>query len=164
MWKAWLSPGSSLSVGYRELDDGHRAVFRLFERVYSEAFTRSGEPTPSRTPELSVRIEELCGALEEHFRVEEALMDEYGYPDRLLHRAAHDGFREEIRFITLTLARGELTPALGGRIAGEAPSWIEAHIRTADRPLGRFLSARQGEGSGATVTHARRAARRSRVR
>jgi hemerythrin-like metal-binding protein len=161
MWKAWLSPGSSLSVGHRELDEGHRALFRLFERVYFEAFKSPGVATPRGSPQLAQRIEELCGALEEHFRTEEALMEEHGYPDRLLHRAAHDGFREEIRFVTRALVRGELTPALCGRIAGDAPGWVEAHIRTDDLPLGRFLAARRAEAPGATALHARRAARRS---
>lgn len=164
MWKAWLSPGSTLSVGDQELDESHRAVFGLFERVYSEAFKRSGESTPCGSPQLARRIEELCGALEEHFRLEEGLMEEHGYPDRLLHRAAHDGFREEMSFVLRALARGELTPALGGRIAGEAPGWIEAHIRTADLPLGRFLAARRTEAPGATASPARRAARRWGVR
>jgi len=50
------------------------------------------------------------------------------------------------------------------RIAGEAPGWVEAHIRTDDLPLGRFLAARQAEGSGATALHARRTARRSGTR
>src|SRR6266508_4152791 len=110
MWKAWLSPGSSLSVGHGEMDEGHRALFRLFERVYSEAFKSPGEAAPRGSPQLPQRIEELCGALEEHFRVEEGLMEQHGYPDRLLHRAAHDGFREEIRFVIRALSRGELTP------------------------------------------------------
>ncbi len=78
----------------------------------------------------------------------------------MIARAAHDGFREEISFVMRALSRGELTPTLGGRIAGEAPGWVEAHIRTADRPLGRFLAARQ-EAAGAAVPHARRTARRS---
>ncbi len=164
MWKAWLSPGSSLSVGHGEMDEGHRALFRLFERVYSEAFKSPGEAAPRGSPQLPQRIEELCGALEEHFRVEEGLMEQHGYPDRLLHRAAHDGFREEIRFVIRALSRGELTPSLGARIAGEAPGWVEAHIRTDDLPLGRFLAARQAEGSGATALHARRTARRSGTR
>lgn len=161
MWKAWLSPGSTLSVGHGPLDEAHQALFRLLERVYSQAFARSGDPA-ELVPELARRIHELCRALEEHFQAEEALMEEHGYPDRRVHRAAHGSFREEMAFVLRALERNELTPGLGARIAGEIPAWVETHIRTVDRPLGRFLAALDGGASGASP-RARRAARRSRV-
>ncbi|HEY7724766.1 MAG TPA: hemerythrin family protein [Anaeromyxobacteraceae bacterium] len=138
----WLRTGYRLSVGFAELDESHRRVLPLFERTLAEA-----QACPEPTPALRRLVEQLAGALEDHFRFEEELMEAWRYPWRRRHRAAHDALREELEFVVTALREARLGPGLRGLIASQVPAWIEDHMWE-DAQLGGFLAARrQAEGA-----------------
>ncbi len=100
----------SMSVGVPQLDADHKAIIRLINRLHESLRTGSG------AADLGEIFDKLIDYIESHFAREEQVMEACGYPGVKDHRAAHDGFAEDIRTVrdrwggdaNLTLALGLL--------------------------------------------------------
>jgi len=76
---------SSLAVGVPAIDEQHRELFDRVDRLV--------EAMKSSNAREVARLMDFLGEyVVEHFRMEEGLMQTYGYPQFALHKAAHDRF------------------------------------------------------------------------
>ncbi len=123
-----------LSIGVEVIDEQHREVFAHVARFLSTV--ESG-----RVEELLDLLHFLGTYVEAHFRTEEQLMRESGFPDLAAHLQEHDAFRAMFRSIVAQFARYGDDPRVGAFAEREVCGWLDAHVRTVDRALGDWLRA-----------------------
>ena len=99
-------------------------INRTLRRDYSEA-------------ELKRHFDELIDYAAEHFRTEEAMMLEHGFPERESHAGQHVQLLEELRRIA-----GRFEPGDELRLLQTSKDWLLGHIMHADKALGAYLSAK----------------------
>lgn len=91
-------------------------------------------------PQLRRQLEELLTLLEAHFRDEEELLRQQGYPDLLAHVQEHTALLGELAHIRV---RYEQSAApLASMIATFLGGWLRHHISEGDFHYARFLRER----------------------
>jgi hemerythrin len=85
-----LEWSDDLAVGHPEIDAQHRSLFEQFGTLLEACGRQRG---PEQLIELFGCLD---GYVKEHFRVEETLMDEHGYPDGEAHRRQHRHFIDQL--------------------------------------------------------------------
>jgi hemerythrin len=79
--------------------------------------------------------------LRAHYRSEEALQRELGFPDLTEHARVHAGFLEEVVRILEELRRDGPKPSLSSWMAEGSPLWLGVHIHN-DLAIARFCNER----------------------
>jgi hemerythrin-like metal-binding protein len=131
---AVLSWSKLYCVGLREIDDQHRVLVGLLNRL--GAANSRGDWTEM----VSETLASLVKYVGEHFAYEEQLMKEHGYEETASHVAAHVGLARRVGELVgrenegSTISVGELTVFLR--------QWLIAHILHTDRALGAALNAK----------------------
>ena len=74
---------NSYSVGVQELDEQHKKIVKMLNKLIEMKDTRVDSEIISNT------LIEMKKYASEHFETEEKLMNEYNYPDYLLHKKQH---------------------------------------------------------------------------
>jgi hemerythrin-like metal-binding protein len=121
--------GNEYSLGDREIDEQHRELFEMTQRITSEIAGGS----------LNV-VDELSSLMmyaSEHFHSEEALMRRIGYPGLNAHRLGHAVFVRELMNLVTEVQSGSI---LDCACLGEyAATWMRSHVLTGDMDIRRFL-------------------------
>ena len=124
----------SYSVGNAAIDADHRRLLMLFNDFSNAVNENKGE--------LAIRgvLDELRDYTHDHFRREESLMLEHGYPDYHRHKRMHDTFERQIADVAnhLDVGSGDMCAFLLSFLA----KWLTGHILSADRQFGAFLAER----------------------
>jgi len=84
-----------------------------------------------------------------HFKDEEELMAEAGYPDLEAHRRKHDFCTRKIDDLLELHRTGQ--PGVLGELVRFFSYWLKEHFETADRALAAFLRARAAQNFPAGV-------------
>ncbi|MCG8431259.1 MAG: bacteriohemerythrin [Candidatus Omnitrophica bacterium] len=127
----------SFSVGVAELDEQHRRIIRMMNDLID-----SKESLQDRVELAARTIEEMSEYAARHFKAEEKLMQEHGYPGFDGHRAQHTGFRQEI------MELGNRVVSYGRTIPADAMekmllflyNWWIHHILQSDMAYKRFFN------------------------
>ena len=82
-----------LAVGDAEIDGQHRELFAQADRL--SAAMRSG----GSSAEVPAQLDALVAYCRDHFRQEEALMQELDYPFQSLHKGGHRTFERQLKAI-----------------------------------------------------------------
>jgi hemerythrin len=126
----------SLEIGLQVIDDQHRHFVALVNGLL-EALEQG---------RAAAALEPLAAALEQyaasHFRMEEAAMQEHGYPDLAAHRASHQQFRERVTALAAEIHGGRPGMELVMRYGQLLQQWLRDHIANEDRRIGTFLRER----------------------
>ena len=124
---AWLSWNDSLSVGIDVIDEHHRYLIDLTNELHAAVTGGHGSKAVGRTLRALERYTHV------HFREEERLMRQYGFPRLAEHRSQHElfcikiaGFWEEIKVSPLTL---------GHETALFLKQWLVHHVTVEDARL-----------------------------
>src|SRR6266540_1683775 len=128
-----------LLVGHDEIDAQHGILVRRFGDVKRAATAADG-------PALGAALAQLWDDVVAHFATEEALMDEFRYPERAAHRSAHHLFLEDLKALVRERELQGVSEEVAGWALQRLPEWLSFHIETNDAPLARFIarkSARQ---------------------
>lgn len=133
----------SFSVGNALLDADHYILVNLLNQLDDALDTGQ-----SREVVGSV-INVLAEYVEHHFRREEALLTQAGYPDLVGHQASHRALEAQVRDIRDRWLAGE-RKVLGDEVLAFLKKWLTDHILVTDKAYGPWLadSADQGEGEG----------------
>jgi hemerythrin-like metal-binding protein len=121
-------------TGIREIDAEHEAIVRCVNELHAGMLARVGREA------LNERLEALVTCTEAHFRTEEALMREHGYPDYTKHKLEHEKLIAHVVDLEHQLRRGDTLVSFA--IALDLKNWASIHIDRSDQPLGEFLRAR----------------------
>lgn len=116
----------SYSVGDEHLDDQHRGLIRLINRL------DSGVPVP-------IALDELQTYVDEHFREEERVLEAVGYPDLEAHKIQHAAFEEWLEASRQACRSGEVVGLLRDSISTYLKTWLVNHILVSDKAYSAFL-------------------------
>lgn len=119
-----------LAVGFDSMDAQHQALIALMARLHEEAELEIGKA------EFLLTLDELGELTTRHFRQEEAVMTEMGFPRFDEHQLSHVMLLE--RFLDysddLRAPAGRFTPAFSEFLA----RWLTGHIKGPDTQYGVF--------------------------
>lgn len=121
-----------LAVGNTEIDEDHRQLFVLLERLRQDA----------RTGLVNQETQSIVDALREytenHFAREESFMRQINYPDYAAHKAEHERFVSEVCALQSRVARGARTLSLS--IEQVLSDWLRRHVLVLDMALARAVA------------------------
>jgi len=122
---------SSYSVGIQKIDEQHKKLINLINHL--DAAVGKGQGSAMQGD----LIMELAEYLMDHFGMEEALMDKYGYPQYDAHLQIHHSFTRKVKEFRDDIAAGSLS------VSEEAlvflGDWLINHIQATDKLLGDYL-------------------------
>ena len=116
-----------LSVGNALIDDDHRHLFDLLERLHRDM--SSGHINQ----ETQSIVDALRDYTESHFAREEEFMRKIAYPHYSAHKAEHDRFVSEVCALQSRVARGARTAQLD--IDQFLANWLREHVLVRDMAL-----------------------------
>ncbi|GAB4344564.1 MAG: bacteriohemerythrin [Gammaproteobacteria bacterium] len=121
----------TLSVDVKEIDEDHRRLVDLFNRLGRAV--EEGNPADY----IEALLEELVSCTVWHFRHEERLMLEHGYDELEEHRAEHNELIETAKAVQQRfLKEGKDAAVLDFEMLEH---WLTEHIYVADMKLGAYL-------------------------
>jgi len=115
----------SLSVGDPELDEQHRGVFALVNRLSEAADAGQGREVVGET------LDALLRHCERHFEAEEAHMERLQYVGLRHHREQHLSFGRQVASLRRRWENGD--PIGIAALLGYLKVWLEQHIRGTDQ-------------------------------
>ena len=119
------------AVGDPVIDAEHCRLFALADRLHSAM--KSGSPGAVLADTLAALLEYT----ERHFRHEEQLMEESGYPEFAAHQAEHQSLTTQVRKYHRELTRN--SAALSIETLHFLRDWLGRHIRERDALLAAHL-------------------------
>ncbi len=118
---------SDLAVGNQAIDEDHRNLFDLLERLHHDM--SSGQINQ----ETQSIVDSLREYAESHFAREEEFMRKIGYEHYPTHKAEHDRFVSEVCAVQSRVARGARTAQLD--IDQFLAGWLREHVLVRDMAL-----------------------------
>lgn len=122
----------ALGVGNKAIDDQHRQLFDLINRL-----DEAGESGAERRVLLGV-AGELRDYVQVHFSLEESLFSGTGYPDKEPHIAEHRAFVAKVAGFQSAIIEGNM--AVVPEMVGFLRSWLTRHIGLMDRKYRPYLA------------------------
>ena len=145
---------NSYETGNEIVDNDHKEIFALVEKVLSSSFT-------SRREKVATAVDFLANYTVSHFQNEEKLMDESDYPLTAEHKKQHADFLEvamslKQQFSDEGFSIGELTDDtdilhFSLEINKTVVGWLTEHVIGSDRNLAnhyRLWLEKQGKPQG----------------
>jgi hemerythrin-like metal-binding protein len=130
---AFIDWTSKFSVGSPVLDQQHKALIELINQLHA-AMLRGGS-----NEDLQRIFQELIRYTQYHFKAEEGIMRQAGYPRLEPHYLQHVEFVEKARELHSQLLAGKFTVSMD--LLRFLKSWLSDHILGADRQYVPFLKA-----------------------
>lgn len=122
------------SVGIDEFDEDHKKMLNLINNLRAAVLCNTGEEFERHN------LREMVAYAREHLKREEALMEQYGYPDYEGHKAQHDqmiGYVEDY-----AKKYEEKGRAILREIAEYLTLWLTQHIYVTDKKYTAFFNER----------------------
>ncbi len=133
---AFLHWSPNMSVGIDFMDADHKQLIELLTELYDLV-----DPSQVRVATVA-KLDELIDFTEQHFRLEERLMEESNYDDLEKHHQVHQALLKEIGEFRQKLTSGEIEP--GPEMMDFLKDWLVRHILESDKHFGGFLEGRLG--------------------
>ncbi|MCB1853155.1 MAG: hemerythrin family protein [Gammaproteobacteria bacterium] len=122
-----------LSVGIEEIDDQHKQLANLVNRMHEAIQERHGNQVVGEI------LEELTNYTRIHFAVEESLMRILGYPDYEEHQEHHEQLLEQVVDLKAKVAAGKAS--IGFELMHFLKLWLTKHIMKEDMAYSGFFLA-----------------------
>ena len=127
-----------MSVGIDFMDADHQKLVELLNELNN--LTKPGVAQSTAVEKL----DELIDFAQQHFRLEERLMEENDYDGFEQHRQSHEVLLQDIAELRQHLIGEEATAGLA--VMDFLKDWLMGHILESDRELGGFLERKLGRG------------------
>jgi diguanylate cyclase (GGDEF)-like protein/hemerythrin-like metal-binding protein/PAS domain S-box-containing protein len=125
---SWIVFDSAHHVGVVEIDEQHRELVRMVNRLNGAIKNKEGDAITMRL------YDELLKYTAFHFATEHRLMEQSGYPDLAQHDLEHTHLVDEAVHFKTRLTQG------GDLLALQSiKDWLLNHIRYSDKPLANYL-------------------------
>lgn len=133
---AWYEWNNNLDIHVKEMNDEHKILIDLMNRLYDEA--GSGKPKAV----LQKTFLELVNYTRRHFQDEEQYMYSINYPGLPTHRLIHAKLLSQLDEHYEAFKKGDGT--VGAQVFDFLKMWLNAHIRGIDIQYGEHsLSVRR---------------------
>ncbi len=122
-----------LLTGIADVDQDHRNLFEIGNKIISPKFIDAGEKT----------MEETLSFLDDyviyHFAAEEYAMYNTGYPGLEKHTLRHKEFRELVSDYLSKASKEGISKEFILKLSFAVENWLLEHIRVADRGFAQYL-------------------------
>jgi len=122
---------ASLADGLKEIDNQHKALFALIERI------NASPDTETVSNELNDLLMEFIETAKAHFEFEESLLSEAGYPYLNGHTAEHSAIIQSLAEIVASTVTTD--PETIQNSLRNILNWFEEHLHHEDNDYSRFL-------------------------
>jgi hemerythrin len=129
--KEYIPWTEDLSVGLQEIDEQHKILINLINRLFNEAILKRADKAI-----IAEIIDELIQYTIVHFTVEESLFRIFDYPEGEDHQIHHDQLKKEVIKFRKKFAEG--TP-IDIELMGFLKKWITQHIMVDDQKYTPFF-------------------------
>jgi len=123
----------NLSVGFEEIDEQHKILVRLVNKMHEAIHRRKGSDVVAEI------LGELAAYTKTHFVVEESLMRILGYPGYEEHKIAHDELLQQVIELQEKVAAGQTT--ISFQLMHFLKTWLIQHIMEEDTKYTGFFVA-----------------------
>ena len=133
---------AEMSVGNDAIDRQHRDLFGLIAVVVELAAKPELASADEATIDRAFKV--LRDYVQFHFRDEEGLMAEVGYPDLILHTEEHCVFTEWLRVLEDTRrSPGTSSSDMLRHMSSYLASWLTDHILGSDKRYAPYLKGKK---------------------
>jgi len=124
----------SLSVGFEPIDEQHRRLVELINKLHSAMAQGKGSQT------LSSVLDGLIDYVQTHFASEEAMMKINDYPGYAAQKSQHIDLTRQVLELRSQFATGQTVITMD--VMKFLKDWLVDHIQGSDKQLGAYLAAR----------------------
>lgn len=132
MKKLFVEWTDELSVGIEEIDEQHKVLVNLINRLFDETVVHQADPSV-----MDEILHELIEYTVIHFAVEESLFRIFDYPETELHTRHHDELKAQVLDIQKKVKLREAV--VNTELLIFLKKWLENHILHEDKRYGPFL-------------------------
>jgi len=132
----WILWTPEYAVHVEQIDGQHKELFRRFNDLLEAMWDEKGKEA------VRDSLQFLSNYTIYHFRAEESLMVQCGYPDYQTHRRLHDGFVREVKEFVEKCASQDVGTEVVVGVAASLGEWVKDHVKRMDVQLGAFLASR----------------------
>ena len=119
------------SVGIESIDMQHKRLINLINQLQTAVDYSTGESFEREA------LDELVEYTVTHFRYEEDLMEEHGYPDFESHRAQHDAMVKKVTDVVASYQKNQHNAMKDA--TAYLKNWLINHINGTDKQYSQFL-------------------------
>lgn len=123
----------SYEIGIVEIDAQHQELFHKINNLLEACSTQKGKEEVLNT------IDFLGEYVIKHFRDEEKLQTDSGYPDYYQHKLAHEQFKKDYKILKSKLDEEGVSLNFILTVNQVVVDWLVKHIAGADRTFGNYL-------------------------
>ena len=128
---AILTWNAELSVHIKSIDAQHQKLIDLINSLQKQISIGMGKDN------VAPVLAELLGYIVSHFKYEEKLMSDKGYPEYSAHKKEHAGITAQVRGLSHTLGSGK--PISSPEMSAVIKNCLTQHIMSADKSYSSFL-------------------------
>lgn len=121
----------ALSVGVKEMDDQHKKVFEIINKI-NDTLTLSDDE--KFLPDI---FQDLVNYANVHLDREEFYFEKFNYPEKEAHVLAHKAYRNKIDDFRGRWEKGE--PGIANEIVNFLDNWWQQHIYKMDKRYSSFF-------------------------
>lgn len=129
--KEYLPWSESFSVGLQEIDEQHKILIALINRLYSEAILNKADKST-----ISSILDELIQYTIVHFSVEESLFRIFDYSEGDAHQNQHEQFKKSIINFQRKFEDGA---QIDVELMSFLRKWLKDHIMINDKKYTSFF-------------------------
>ncbi len=122
-----------MSVGVEVLDNDHKKLVSMVNTLFDGIQSGQGKEA------LGKILDGLVAYTVEHFKREEDLFAQTGYPDGASHKALHEDLCKQVVDIQTKFKSGA-TATLSLEVMNFLKNWLINHIQGTDKKYGPFLN------------------------
>ena len=131
---ALITWSDALSVNIKELDDQHKCLIELVNKLHDSM--KSGKGNDVIGPVLS----DLLSYTSFHFATEEKYFQQYAYPEFPRHKKEHNELTHKTKTLNNSYREGKLTITI--EVMTFLKDWLSNHILVSDKKYSSFLCSR----------------------
>ncbi len=140
MEREFISWDDELSVGIQEIDEQHKVLVNLINRLFNEALVKHNVAVANEI------LTELIQYTIIHFSVEESLFRIFDYPGYEKHKAQHEELKKQVVTLKNRIEEGE---EITIELISFLRSWLKKHILHEDKKYSHFFTEKGLETSWA---------------
>ncbi len=126
--------GPELEIGIREIDHQHQKLVNMVNTLYRAV--KQGHEREY----VGKLLADLVSYTDYHFKTEERYFDQFGYPEKDIHKEIHRHLVEKVMDFKEKFQRGEVSISFD--LLSFLKDWLQNHIGVTDKKYGPFLKSK----------------------
>jgi hemerythrin len=123
----------SFKVGEPVIDAQHKELFAAVNNLIKTCEEGKGQT------DLKGSIDFLNNYTIKHFFEEEQIQQKYKYPDFESHHKIHEGFKKQVRDLSVKWIMSGASDALANEVREKIGNWLVVHVKGEDVKLGAYI-------------------------